>query len=229
MDYASCMDIQVYRLENNRPHDYGGPLERPFEPLEPLLDSLPLYRLIERHAEVFADKPAVVTPERVLTFGELRALALGYCSALMPHLRQGEIIRPVFCLSADSCVQVAVALACWRLGFAHAPLDPDMPAARCRDLVRAARDPVVVAEPGQAERMELAETGAAVVDASLDVRDREPRLPAFPSSATAGSIVFTSGSTGEPKGIVHSQSAIARQMAAKVRNGWSAPKRWSTF
>jgi acyl-coenzyme A synthetase/AMP-(fatty) acid ligase/acyl carrier protein len=213
------MAKRLFHLENHKPHDFGGPIDRPYEAMEELVDSIPLHQLIERHATDLADKPAVVTASRVLTFGELVAVAHRFAGAFLPVMSRETGVKPVFCLSEDSCVQVAVALACWRLGLAHAPLDPDMTAPRMATILGAASGAILVGSRDQISCLAKSFPGLHLIDTGLDGRVPVGPIPDRSDPDAAGSIIFTSGSTGEPKGIVHNQHALALQMAAKVRNG----------
>ncbi len=213
------MANRLFHLENHKPHDFRGPVDRPYESLEELIESIPLHQLVERHAVDLADKPAVVTVSRVLTFGELVTLAHRFAGMFQPVMSLGSGIKPVFCLSDDSCVQVAVALACWRLGLAHAPLDPDMTGPRMAMILGAAPDAIVVGDRDQLRGLVETFPGLHVIDAKSEEGSPVDPVPDLSSPDAAGSIVFTSGSTGEPKEIVHNQRALALQMAAKVRNG----------
>ncbi|GEM_PF-6841347 len=213
------MAKRLFKLDNKKPHDFGGPVGRPFEALEELADTIPLHQLIERHAAVLGDKPAVVTVSAILSFGELIASAHRFAAAFLPVMSREPGLKPVFCLSDDSCVQVAVALACWRLGLAHAPLDPDMTERRMAGILRAEPGAILVGSRDQISGFDDNVSGLHVIDADLDAVCPIDPVPDFSSPDAAGSIVFTSGSTGEPKGIVHDQRSLALQMAAKVRNG----------
>jgi acyl-coenzyme A synthetase/AMP-(fatty) acid ligase/acyl carrier protein len=213
------MAKRLFKLDDNKPHDFGGPTGRPFEALEELADTIPLHQLIERHAVGLGDKPAVVTVSATLTFGELVASAHRFATAFLPVMSRESGVKPVFCLSDDSCVQVAVALACWRLGLAHAPLDPDMTGRRMAGILRAQAGAILVGSRVQVSGFGDIFPGLHVIDADLDAVSPIDPVPDFSSPDAAGSIIFTSGSTGEPKGIVHGQHSLALQMAAKVRNG----------
>jgi aspartate racemase len=99
-----------------------------------------------------------------------------------------------------------------KAGGAYLPLDPAYPAERLRYLLADAGNPVVVGQRAQLDRLP---TGARTLVA-LDVPD--PDLEAQPTSAPPSGVtarnlayvLYTSGSTGEPKGVAVEQRSVAR-------------------
>lgn len=106
-------------------------------------------------------------------------------------------------LSADTVVCLLASLKC---GAIYVPVDHTSPDQRLSALVQAARATVIVERPAQSE-------GISGAGEKLDVRaagplDR-PQRPVRSPQGDDFSILFTSGSVGEPKGVYIGEESIA--------------------
>jgi len=148
-------------------------------------------------------------------FGELIACSAGLSGAFAARgVERGDVVMT---LVGNRIEWVLTLLACWRMGAVALPCSTQL---RRHDLeVRvAAADPklcvgeeALLAElPGGIETMAMAEV-AAVLDEDrpqetpAPVEEMDPEDPAL--------IVFTSGTTGEPRGVVHPYRYLEGQRA----------------
>lgn len=138
--------------------------------------------------------------DRVLGFDGLIAAAGGWASAL--DLRPGDRVV----IAAPNGIDLACAVpGIWARGAIPVFVNADAPDAHLRHAVATTGAAVV-----------LAAAGRSLPDPGVPVLPLEPVVAAMPSvvpdqdGTAPGSIVFTSGSTGAPKGVVQAAGTLAR-------------------
>jgi acyl-coenzyme A synthetase/AMP-(fatty) acid ligase len=150
---------------------------------------------------------------RVHHFGELFARSAGLSGALASRgVERGDI---VITLIGSRVEWVLTMLACWRMGAVALPCNPQL---RRKDLelrARVANPKLAVAEtkylselPDGIPYMEMADL-ARVFDEDLPQETPAPIERLDPGDPAA--IVFTSGTTGEPRGVVYPQRYLGGQ------------------
>ncbi len=150
---------------------------------------------------------------RLHHFGELFARSAGLSGALAARgVGRGDVVMTLIGSRAE---WVLTLLACWRMGAVALPCNPQL---RRRDLElrsRAANPKLAVGEerylaelPDAIPYMDMADL-ARVLD---EDRDQEPPAALEQLSPTdPAAIVFTSGTTGEPRGVVYPQRYLSGQ------------------
>ncbi|ABP53150.1 non-ribosomal peptide synthetase [Salinispora tropica] len=137
------------------------------------------------------DAPAIEDPNRQLNYGQLVAEAERINAGLAAH---GVSPRAVVGLAAMTlCDTVTAILAILRRGAAYLPLDPGLPAQRLEYMVRRAGCEFIVGEtvvPG-VPTVTVADLAAATQPVPDSLAD--PTAPIY--------VMYTSGSTGQPKGV----------------------------
>ncbi|MCB9546536.1 MAG: AMP-binding protein [Myxococcales bacterium] len=120
---------------------------------------------------------------------------------------------PVAVLSADPASTLPVLLGALAAGVPYAPLDPAWPPARLAAVAGVLRPAALLVDPAiPADDPRVAAVGVAPI--SLDsLEDLSERAGPAPAGGGPATVFFTSGSTGQPKGILGRPGAIAHFIA----------------
>ncbi|PYC87631.1 non-ribosomal peptide synthetase [Streptomyces tateyamensis] len=164
-----------------------GPDEAPAAALPPQPVEGTVLDRFDRWVHSHPDRPAVQAPDGTLGYAELDRTARG----LAERLRGAAVVAVQ---AAPGTGFLAAVLACWRAGAAYLPLDPALPAARQEALLASAGAALLVSGPAH----------------DLTVRRIGADGTADPGLAY---VMFTSGSTGPPKGVAVGHDNLAAYLA----------------
>jgi amino acid adenylation domain-containing protein len=156
------------------------------------------------------DAPALYEGDHpVHTYGELWEDA----SRLAGALREAGVGRgdQVAVWATRSTPVVAAMVAAMSLGAAYLPIDPTYPAARVRRILEVGSPRVIVCADARALAGSLPR-GVPVVDLHAGVRAEPLEAPEATPDDVAYT-VFTTGSTGLPKGVLVSQRSLTNYLA----------------
>jgi amino acid adenylation domain-containing protein len=172
----------------------------PVQPRAPLSITALYAAIVHEHA----DRPAVVEAGRTWSHAELQADSDALAMALRDRMAVATGDR-VGVWARRSRASLVALLGILKAGAVYVPLDPAYPVDRVRMLVDKSGSRLVLADdPAQAAQ--VPDCGAPVCDvlALLDTPALAmtplPLVP--PAPGDAAYMVFTSGSTGEPKGVL---------------------------
>ena len=163
------------------------------------------YERIEDVCRACPDVPAAEAPEGTLTYGELLRRSSGVAQALQEQKR--EVVGLLFPAGLDYLVSL---LGTARSQNAFMPLDPSFPEKRLLRFIEVSGCRTVVSTRSVGEAFpEILNSGVRMVwiedlEASDDELVREPVKPLDPAY-----VMFTSGSTGEPKAVLGNQRGLA--------------------
>lgn len=186
---------------------------------------MPGPEIVERF-ESHGDGPAVTAVDGALTYGELLEASHRAASSLL-HGEEDLAEARVAFLVRPSLLYVATMLGTWRAGGMAVPVGTALPPPEIEYVLDDAAPSVVVADEVHAERIRpLAEArGIRYVPAGELLRHDAGPLPHIPETR-ASLMLYTSGTTGRPKGVVHTHASIAAQIRGMVEAwGWTAGDR----
>lgn len=158
-------------------------------------------------------------------FGELFACSAGLSGAFAARgVRRGDVVMTLLGNRIDWALSL---LACWRMGAVALPCNTQLRRADLAPRVAAANPKLCVGEeellaelPNGVPAMTVAE----VAEALDEDRPQEPPAAVAPMAPTDPAlIVFTSGTTGEPRGVVHGHRYLAGQRLQAERWFGSRP------
>lgn len=153
------------------------------------------------------DKLAIYAWDQSLTYSELDSQSTRLACVLVENGVHVNSIVP-FCMEKSSLVVISI-LAILKSGAAFVALDPAHPDARINGILADVEATVVLCSPKYAERLEHLEP--KVIQVSQDfVHGILPRQKPTISLSTNNPayVIFTSGTTGKPKGTIVGHSAF---------------------
>ncbi|KAF7556526.1 hypothetical protein G7Z17_g1316 [Cylindrodendrum hubeiense] len=176
-----------------------------------------IHEMIQEHVEARPAAPAVCAWDGSLTYGELDHLATRVASCLIAHgLSWGTVIP--LCFEKSMWTTVAM-LGVLKAGCGFVLLDPFVPEQRLKAIVDQVKAKFVVASPAQTSlSLRLCHDVISISSEFLKSRDGiRVHLPS-PAIESTVCVVFTSGSTGVPKGtaVTHKSAASAVHHQAKA-------------
>jgi crotonobetaine/carnitine-CoA ligase len=156
--------------------------------------------LLRRGVEKFGDAPALVTRDGASTFSELGSHVAGVSSTLRSKgLRSGD---RVLLVAPNTAATVHVWLGAIAAGLLPAAVNPELTAPELRYLAEDLDAALVVAEGAQAERLRSSLGRPSLELIGLGRERASAPEPAAASPLDPAAIVYTSGTTSRPKGVL---------------------------
>ncbi|ALP38878.1 non-ribosomal peptide synthetase [Paenibacillus sp. IHB B 3084] len=185
-----------------------------------------LHVLFEEHAAQSPDRLAVTFADTQLTYRELNERSTRLAHTLVSHgIRRGSEpeIQRVGIMAERSIELIVGMLAILKAGGAYVPIDPDYPEERIRYLLEDSGAGLLLS---QRREQVLFEPGIPVIDLSDeqlwssenvfdDPTDEAAVTPIEGSSSDLAHVMYTSGTTGKPKGVMIEHRNIVRLVKNK--------------
>ena len=178
-----------------------------------------IHELIAEQARRTPDAPAVLYEEECLTYRQLDGHSDRLARCLAQH-GVGSDVPVGICIDRSPTMIIGI-LGILKAGGAYVPLDPFYPQARLDTMIRDAGLRLILTTSEIAGRLPPHDCQTLHLDVPCEetVDSRQPPLDVRATSENLAYLVYTSGSTGEPKGaevehrgLVNHALAIARRL-----------------
>lgn len=188
-----------------------------------------IYELFQLQVNTRPDDIAIIADDETVSYAQLDQIVDRVCSLLAPENIAAEQIVGV--LMARSVEMIATMLALFKIGAAFLPLDPDEPGERHSRIIGLAGCRLIVATDCLLQTIVKYHVGEEtkfvdIENLSSITLDNEPKRSASGGERLAY-ILFTSGSTGEPKGVaIEHRSAVNLLLAGRDLLGFTPADRF---
>ena len=178
-----------------------------------------LHELFEQRVKAHPDAVAAVHGDRQWTYRELNARANRLGRALLARgLRREGVVAVVTERNLD---WMAAVLAVFKAGGVYLPIEPHFPAGRIATALSRAECGLVLTEPGSTTTLEAALDSLSGVqtlfaDAAYEEHHADGNLGIVVAPDQLAYVLFTSGSTGEPKGAMCEHAGMLNHIYAKI-------------
>jgi amino acid adenylation domain-containing protein len=176
-----------------------------------------VHQWIERQAKKTPDAVAVVCGQRVLTYRDVSERS----NRLANRLRAMGVgtESPVALCLERSPEMIVAPLAVWKAGGAYIPIDPQFPSGRVALMLQDSGAAVVVTESALLDRLPSKLPSVICLDREQASLAREKSE--MPAQVTTGDslayVLYTSGSTGVPKGVEVTHAALTNFLLSMQR------------
>jgi fatty-acyl-CoA synthase len=182
------------------------------------LDRLSLWEAFRRSLAVNRERDALAFGDSTLTYGELSAAV----SNAARRLADAGVVAgsPVVLLSDPAPAFPVHDLAIMALGAVKVPLNPQLAQEEVAGIVERVRPQAAVVGARQLALADGLLDSGQILDAVVDCSHGSDLPAPDPSESTDAAVVyFTGGTTGRPKGIVHSQAGVLVNLWAHLLEG----------
>ena len=191
-------------------------------PRVPMPEARSVVELFEARAREQGERVAVLSGDRSIRYAELlRDVRAAACHLSKLGAQPNDLIAV---LLPRDIPFITWLLAANRAGAGFLPINPRHPAQRITQVLAKARTPIVVSSRAVGEALWedvcafAAARGIHVVDIDSPLPSYLDEPPALPRGCDVAYAMFTSGSTGEPKGVLVEHAGMVNHVLAKLED-----------
>ncbi|MGR9074154.1 MAG: non-ribosomal peptide synthetase [Gammaproteobacteria bacterium] len=209
---AENPDCRISQLPLMTPHELHQILHEWNDTFSDFPRNKCIHHLFEEQADKTPDATALIFEGTILSYRELDARADRLAHELLELGAGPETIVGV-CLPHSMDIVVSI-MAVLKAGGAYAPLDPNYPADRLAYMLEDTRAPVLIAH-SESRSLFSTYSGKIVYFDQLDDEFFNRRVTRPESGATPDNlayVMYTSGTTGRPKGVLITHSSVVNHL-----------------
>jgi amino acid adenylation domain-containing protein len=156
----------------------------------------------ERQVLQNADRSAVITDGETLTYNDLNRFANQIANLILERCGEGQ--EAVAIIVANDATAIAGLLGILKAGKISVPVDAGLPAARGRSIITDSQARLIITASEHVSMAQVMGSGTQdtinLDEITPDMSDDNPSVSIAP--ADMAHIIYTSGSTSEPKGVI---------------------------
>lgn len=166
-----------------------------------------VYALFKSAAESHRDEPAIIENGRAATFGELSDLVDIIAGRFPSGVSSAGVVM------GHRIEMIAAILALLKRGARYVPAEPDFPAGRIRYMMDEANVDFILTEREYASK--LGKFPLRFIDCEICGKENPaPQTPVELSAALPAYVLYTSGTTGNPKGVCATNANVCHYARA---------------